>query len=88
MFTGYSATVLQVTKSHPRFTELTNRDAIEGTCPGDPGRDRYDIPQEEVMAIGDGYNDMDMIEWAGMGSGNGDRASVSAGCGPDSVAAS
>jgi hydroxymethylpyrimidine pyrophosphatase-like HAD family hydrolase len=27
----------------------------------------YGIEQKEVMAIGDSYNDMAMIEWAGIG---------------------
>ena len=28
---------------------------------------KYGIKQEEVIAIGDGFNDLPMIEWAGLG---------------------
>jgi Cof subfamily protein (haloacid dehalogenase superfamily) len=66
MFTELYGGRTQVTKSHPRFTELTNRDASKGRALAILA-ERYGVPREEVMAIGDGYNDMDMIEWAGWG---------------------
>ena len=28
---------------------------------------RYQVGRHEVMAIGDSYNDIEMIEWAGVG---------------------
>jgi Cof subfamily protein (haloacid dehalogenase superfamily) len=65
-FTGLFGDRLQVTKSHPRFTELTNRTSSKGRALAILA-ERYNVPQAQVMAIGDGYNDMDMIEWAGWG---------------------
>jgi len=57
---------LQVTKSHPRFTELTNRQCSKGRALAFLA-DYYRIERDEVMAIGDGHNDLDMIAWAGYG---------------------
>jgi Cof subfamily protein (haloacid dehalogenase superfamily) len=39
-----------------------------------------DVPQDQVMAIGDGSNDVDMLAWAGLGVaiGDGDQAALSA----------
>ncbi len=65
-FTELYGSRLQVTKSHPRFTELTNNTSSKGRSLALLAS-RYNIPQAEVMAIGDGYNDMDMIQWAGWG---------------------
>jgi hydroxymethylpyrimidine pyrophosphatase-like HAD family hydrolase len=57
---------LQVTKSHPRFTEFTNKECSKGVAlaflAGHVG-----VAREEVMAIGDGHNDLDMLRWAGYG---------------------
>ena len=41
----------------------------------------YGIPQTQVMAIGDGDNDVDMLAWAGLGIAMGDGT-------PDAIAAS
>jgi Cof subfamily protein (haloacid dehalogenase superfamily) len=57
---------LQVTKSHARFTELTNRDCSKGRALAFVAH-RLGVPQAEVMAIGDGLNDLDMLAWAGYG---------------------
>ena len=57
---------LQVTKSHPRFTEFTNRECSKGRALAQLAA-HYGFRREEVMAIGDGHNDMDMLEWAGWG---------------------
>jgi Cof subfamily protein (haloacid dehalogenase superfamily) len=57
---------LQVTKSHPRFTEFTNHECSKGRSLARLAA-HYGFAREEVMAIGDGHNDMDMIEWAGWG---------------------
>lgn len=65
-FTARYGDRLQVTKSHPRFTEFTNVECSKGRAlaflAGHIG-----VAQQEVMAIGDGHNDLDMIEWAGYG---------------------
>lgn len=57
---------LQVTKSHPRFTEFTNRECSKGRALAFLAQ-HFGVSREEVMAIGDGHNDMDMIAWAGYG---------------------
>ena len=87
MFTKMYGGRTQVTKSHPRFTELTNQEASKGRALAILAA-QYSIPQEEVMAIGDGYNDMDMIEWAGWGVAMASAPAVSSRSGPDSVATS
>ena len=57
---------LQVTKSHPRFTEFTNAECSKGRALAFLAA-RLGIERARVMAIGDGLNDLDMIEWAGLG---------------------
>jgi Cof subfamily protein (haloacid dehalogenase superfamily) len=65
-FTSRFGQVLQVTKSHPRFTELTNSACSKGRALALLAG-YYSVPQSEVMAIGDGLNDLDMLAWAGYG---------------------
>jgi Cof subfamily protein (haloacid dehalogenase superfamily) len=65
-FTERFGTAMQVTKSHPRFTELTNRECSKGRALAFLA-DHHGIAQYEVMAIGDGLNDLDMLTWAGYG---------------------
>lgn len=66
LFTRMYGEKLQVTKSHARFTEFTNREASKGTALSFLAQ-RCGVPRDEVMAIGDGHNDLDMIAWAGYG---------------------
>lgn len=52
--------------SLPYFVEIVNkeankRNALEFLA------NKYDIKQEEIIAIGDNFNDLDMIEFAGLG---------------------
>lgn len=65
-FTHMYGDDLQVTKSHARFTEFTNREASKGTALAYLSAS-CGVPQGEVMAIGDGHNDLDMVRWAGYG---------------------
>jgi Cof subfamily protein (haloacid dehalogenase superfamily) len=58
--------VLQVTKSHPRFTELTNSECSKGRALAFLA-EHHGVPRSEVMAIGDGLNDLEMLTWAGYG---------------------
>ena len=39
---------------------------FKGHCNGNLGR-HFGIKQNEMIAIGDGYNDLSMIEYAGLG---------------------
>lgn len=65
-YTGQFGAILQVTKSHPRFTELTNKSCSKGRALAFLA-ERHGVHQAEVMAIGDGLNDLDMLSWAGYG---------------------
>ncbi len=57
---------LSILQSRPYFLEITDRRATKGQAlswlAGKLG-----IKPEEVMAFGDGYNDLDMLEFAGLG---------------------
>ena len=66
LFTSLYGQQLQVTKSHPRFTEFTNAEASKGKALASLAS-MCGVSREEVMAIGDGHNDLDMISWAGYG---------------------
>lgn len=55
-----------ILRSEPFFLELLNKKASKGTAVKELA-ELLSIPQESVMAIGDGGNDIDMIEWAGIG---------------------
>lgn len=65
-FTHLYGEQLQVTKSHPRFTEFTHKECSKGVALAFLA-EYLGITREEVMAIGDGHNDLDMLRWAGYG---------------------
>lgn len=65
-FTATYAGRLQITKSHPRFTEFTNVECSKGIALSFLAAS-LGIERQQVMAIGDGHNDLDMIRWAGYG---------------------
>jgi len=52
--------------SKPNFLEFTNKSATKGEAVKFVA-DIFDIKQEEVIAIGDTYNDIPMISYAGLG---------------------
>lgn len=57
---------LYITRSKPNFIEVmdpraTKADALQVVA------QHYGIDRKSVMAIGDSYNDIDMLEWAGLG---------------------
>ena len=66
LFTRLYGNKLQVTKSHPRFTEFTSIECSKGRALAFLS-DYLGVDREEIMAIGDGHNDRDMIAWAGHG---------------------
>ncbi len=70
---------LQVTVSKPIFLEMTHINATKGNALKRLGS-ILGIPREEIIAIGDSYNDLSMIEYAGLG--------VAMGNAPDPVKAS
>lgn len=55
-----------ILRSEPFFLEVLNKQASKGTAVKDLA-ELLNIPRESVMALGDGGNDVDMIEWAGIG---------------------
>lgn len=69
---------LEITRSKPRYIEIMKAGISKGsalkTLAGKLGIDRA-----EVMAIGDSFNDISMLEWAGIG--------VAVGNAPDAVKA-
>ena len=66
LFTCMYGGKLQVTKSHPRFTEFTSIECSKGRALAFLSN-YLGVERNEVMAIGDGHNDLDMIAWAGHG---------------------
>jgi Cof subfamily protein (haloacid dehalogenase superfamily) len=58
--------ILQVSISMPEYLEFTNIDATKGNALALLG-DMLEVPKEEIIAIGDSYNDISMIKYAGMG---------------------
>ena len=63
---------LHVVQSFSRYIEVTHRDVSKASAVAWLAKS-WDIPREEVIAIGDQGNDISMIEWAGLGvaMGNG-----------------
>lgn len=55
-----------VLRSEPHFLEFLNKKASKGTTLKELA-DILDISSENVMAIGDSGNDLDMVEYAGLG---------------------
>lgn len=58
--------ILHITRSKPAFLETMALKANKGLALQVIVR-HYGVKQEEVLAIGDSYNDLDMIKWAGIG---------------------
>lgn len=58
--------VLAITKSKDYFLEFGNPQAMKGLALKSLA-DSLGIKKEEVMAIGDGMNDFDMLQYAGLG---------------------
>lgn len=56
----------QVTRSKKRYVEMTHLDATKGKALAKLA-ESLGLKSDEVMAIGDGGNDLQMIKWAGIG---------------------
>ncbi len=56
---------LNCTYSRPFYLEILHKEASKGTALREVCRQRR-IPAEEVMAFGDAFNDLEMMEFAGM----------------------
>jgi len=57
---------LQIVRSSDHYVELTHGDASKGNAVKWLAA-RWNIPREEIIAMGDQDNDRSMIEWAGLG---------------------
>lgn len=57
---------IHITKSKPNFLEITNCSVNKGVALAILA-EHLGIAQEEVMAIGDSFNDLEMIQYAGTG---------------------
>lgn len=66
---------LQIVQSYVLYVEITHPAASKGRAVEWLAK-RWDIPQTEVLAIGDHDNDRSMIQWAGLGIAMGNAADV------------
>lgn len=57
---------LHITRSKPCFLEVMHREANKAKAL-EVIAGHFGIDQQEVMAVGDSYNDIEMLEWAGVG---------------------
>lgn len=57
---------LYITRSKPYFLEVMSRHASKANAL-QVIASHYGIDRKEIMAVGDSFNDIDMIEWAGLG---------------------
>lgn len=57
---------IELSSSNSSFIEITKK-GMSKAVPLEKLADNFNIKQEEVMAFGDGLNDLKMIEWAGLG---------------------
>jgi len=57
---------LVVTRSHQLFGELTALGVSKGVALAELAK-QLNVPRHQVMAIGDQENDLDMVQWAGLG---------------------
>jgi len=57
---------VHIAKSKPYFLEFSHPKSTKGHALQALAR-HFGIKREEIMAIGDGYNDLEMLEYAGLG---------------------
>lgn len=68
----YTPEELYLTKSIPTFLEATNPAVNKGAAVHFLAAELLGISRENVMAIGDNFNDLEMLEYAGLGVAMGD----------------
>ena len=57
---------LYITRSKPHYLEFMNKEATKGRAL-QAVSEYFSIDRQAVMAIGDSYNDIEMLKWAGVG---------------------
>lgn len=70
----YGSDELYLTRSQARYFEATHPRANKGTAVQFLAEELYGLKPEEVMAIGDNGNDIEMIKYSGIGVAMGDGA--------------
>jgi len=65
---------VHITKSKPHFLEITDCSVNKGVALAALAK-RFGIAQQDVMAIGDSFNDLEMIQYAGVGVAMGNARS-------------
>ena len=65
----------QITQSKKRYIEITHPDATKGKALAYLAA-RLGYSRDEVLAIGDGGNDLEMIQWAGIGVAMGNASAA------------
>lgn len=65
-FRAHFGESLYITKTNPQYLEFMNPAASKGAALALVAN-RLGVAREEVIAFGDGNNDLPMIEWAGLG---------------------
>ncbi len=63
----YTKEELHITTSVPIFLEATNAGVNKGTAIDYVAKELLGVTAQNVMAIGDNYNDVEMIDYAGIG---------------------
>lgn len=61
----YTPDVLHICTSKPEFLELSHPEATKGHALAELAK-LFNVRQQEIMAIGDSYNDIEMLEYAGL----------------------
>lgn len=67
--------LLNITRSKPYFLEVMDHSANKGNAL-QVVAEHFGIERKEVLAVGDSYNDLAMIEWAGIGVAMGNARDV------------
>lgn len=64
---------LTITTSKPEYVEMLDAGVSKATALAEVAR-RLGIEREQIMAVGDSFNDLDMLRWAGVGVAMGNAA--------------
>lgn len=70
---------LAVARSKPYFVEICHPEAQKGIA-AQAVAQHFGVPPEEVLAIGDGENDVSLIQWAGTGVAVGNASAALKDC--------
>ncbi|MFZ4641087.1 MAG: Cof-type HAD-IIB family hydrolase [Nodosilinea sp.] len=72
----YSSTDLYLTQSIESFVEATHPQANKGEAVRFLAEELLDLARDQVMTIGDNFNDLEMLRYAGLGIAMGDAPSA------------